>query len=337
MRLFVTGGTGYIGRALCRRLVADGHEVRAIVRSPERGRLLVELGVATFPGDVTDRASMREAMSGAEWVIHGAADLDLSGPAERMEAVNVGGSENVASLAAKLGVPSLLSISSVAYFGGSPDDGSAATEVTPPIEPFPTRYSDTKHRGELAIRGWEERGLTVVSVHPSLVYGPPGKKEGANSLLRQLMLGRFPALVGADRLASWVYLEDVVDGIVRALDRARPGARYLMAGEAVTVREVAALVAELSGRRPLRRAVSVRTARWALRLGAPLYRLRGRRPPMPLSQLESLRRHWNFDDSLARTELDWRPRSLRDGLTTTLAYLRAQEAAARPPAERAGD
>jgi len=326
VRIYVTGATGYLGRALCRRLVADGHEVRALVRDPERGRELASLGVALFPGDVTDRFSLREGMSGADWVVHAAADLDLAGPAGRMEAVNVGGSENVASLAHKLGVPRLLSVSSVAYFGGSPDDGSAATEESPPLRPFPTRYSATKHEGERAIRAWAARGLAVVSVHPSLIYGPPGKKEGANAILRQIVLRRFPALVGADRLASWIFLDDVVDGVARAMNRAAPGAAYLMAGEAITVRELARTVGELAGVAPPRREVSVATARWALRLALPLYRLRGRRPPIPLAQLDSLERHWNFDDSRARRELDWRPRPLREGLAATLPHLGAPRA-----------
>jgi nucleoside-diphosphate-sugar epimerase len=322
VRIYVTGATGYLGRALCRRLVADGHEVRALVRAPERGAPLARLGVALCPGDVTDRVSLREGMSGADWVVHAAADLDLTGPAGRMEAVNVQGSENVASLAHKLGVPRLLSVSSVAYFGGSPDDGSPANEESPPRQPFPTRYSATKHAGERAIRAWAARGLGVVTVYPSLVYGPPGKKEGANAILRQLVLRRFPALVGADRLASWIFLDDVVDGIARAMTRAAPGAAYLLAGEALSVRELAHTVGRLAQVAPPRREVSVATARWALRLALPLYRLRGRRPPMPITQLDSLARHWNFDDARARRELDWSPRPLRDGLAATLAHLR---------------
>jgi dihydroflavonol-4-reductase len=323
VRVYVTGATGYLGRALCRRLVTDGHEVRALVREPARGSELASLGVALFPGDVTERVSLREGMSGADWVIHAAADLDLAGPPGRMEAVNVQGSENVASLAYKLGVPRLLSVSSVAYYGGSPDDGRAATEEAEPRRPFPTRYSATKHEGERAVRAWAARGLHVVSVHPSLIYGPPGKKEGANAILRQLVLRRFPALVGADRLASWVFLGDVVEGIVRAMARAAPGAAYLMAGEAVTVRELARTVGELSGVAPPRREVSVATARWALRFALPFYRLRGRSPPIPLAQLDSLARHWNFDDSRARRELAWRPRPLREGLAATLPHLGA--------------
>lgn len=327
MRIFLTGASGYLGRALAARLVAEGHELRALVRSESRSEPLAALGVTLFRGDLTDRVSMREAMSGADWVVHAAADLDLTGPPGRMAAVNVGGSENVASLASKLGVPRLLSVSSVAYFGGSPEDGSPGTEESPPLRPFPTEYSRTKHEGEKAIRAYSARGLEVVTVYPSLVYGPPGKKEGANALLRQLWLGRFPALVGADRWASWIFLDDCVDGIVRAMARARPGAGYLLAGEAVTVREIAARVAAAGGAPAPKREVSVAAARWALRLALPFYRLRGRRPPMPLTQLDSLARHWRFDDRKARAELDWRPRPLDQGLATTLAYIAEQERA----------
>ena len=130
---------------------------------------------------------MREGMSGADWVIHAAADLDMDGgPAERMRQANVQGSENVASLAYKLGVGRFLSVSSMAYFGGSPPDGSTADESAPLQTPFPTLYSATKHSGERAIQEWAKKGLRINTVYPSLVYGPPGKKEGANAILRGL-------------------------------------------------------------------------------------------------------------------------------------------------------
>ena len=74
MRIFLTGGTGYIGSELCRRLVEQGHEVRALVRSTSDTRRLDKIGAALFVGDITDRYSMREAMSGADWVVHAAAD-----------------------------------------------------------------------------------------------------------------------------------------------------------------------------------------------------------------------------------------------------------------------
>ncbi len=326
MRVFVTGGTGYIGLALVRRLIADGHRVRALVRPPRptsRAGPLAELGVETFVGDILDRPSMREGMSGADWVIHAAADLDPEGPPGRMRAANVQGSDNVASLAYKLGVGRFLSISSMAFFGGSPADGSAATETTPPQRPFPTVYSATKHEGEMAIREWAKRGLRLNTVYPSLVYGPPGKRQGANSILRALARRRYPVLVAARRRTSWVYLDDVVDALRRVMDRAAPGRDYLLAGEAISLRDLADRVAALAGVRAPRLDLSVGAARLAAAVLGPLYRLRGRRPPFSREQLGSLTREWNFDDRRAREELDWHPRPLALGLPPTIELVLA--------------
>lgn len=329
MRIYLTGATGYLGRALALRLQAEGHEVRALVRPTSVLQPLREAGIATFPGDILERASMREGMSGADWVIHAAAELNLNASDERIAGANVQGSENVASLAWKLGVGRFLSISSVAAFGGSPPDGSAATETSPRLLPYPTRYSATKAAGEDRIQQLARQGLKVNTVFPSLVYGPPGKKDGANAILRSILLGRFPALVEPGKLASWVFLDDVVEAIVRVIERAPPGRGYLLAGEAWTIRRLATRVGEMGGARPPRVALSAKTAKLLFRLGGPLLRLAGKRLPIPLEQLDSLDRHWNFDDTRARTELDWRPRGLEDGLTATVDFLRSEEAGRR--------
>lgn len=326
MRIFLTGGTGYIGGALARRLVAEGHEVRALVRATSKAEGLQELGVATFVGDLGDRYSMREGMSGADWVIHAAADLDFGAPEERMRKVNVEGSDNVASLAFKLGVGRFLSVSSIAFFGGSPEDGTPATETTPVRQPFPSLYSVTKHSGELAVREWGKKGLRINTVYPSLVYGPPGKKSGSNYFLRQMIKGRIPAVVGGDRKVSWIHLDDVVEGMTAILDerrKAAPGRDYLLAGDITTVRSLIDRVSRLGGVRPPRLSLPVGVARVGLALSAPLFRLRGHKPPVPPEQLESLSRHWAFDDTRARTELGWRPRTLDEGLPPTVDYLRA--------------
>lgn len=322
MRIFLTGATGYIGTALCLRLRAAGHELRALARPTSRTETLAGMGVAVFSGDLAERVSMREGMSGADWVVHAAAELDLDAAAGRMESANVTGSENVASLAHKLGVPRFLSISSIARWGGSPDDGTPATESTPQRLPLPTRYCRTKAAGEETIQAWAKRGLKVNTVYPGLVYGPPGKRSGSNALLRQLDRGRFPVMIGGHRKSSWIFLDDLVEGIVRVLERSAPGRNYLMTGDIATTREIAARVAALGGAPAPRREVPVGFARLALRLARPFYRLRRRRTPIPIEQLASLERHWAFDDARARAELDWRPRTLAEGLPVTLDHLR---------------
>lgn len=318
MRVFLTGGTGYIGGALVRRLTADGHDLHCLVRTSSDTTALLRLGAHLYVGDVRRRLSMREGMSGADVVIHAAAELDLQAPSARMEAINVHGSENVASLAYKLGVGRLLSISSMAQFGGSPDDGTPATEETPPRRP-PTRYGATKHAGQLAIRAWAERGLRVNTVYPSLVYGPPGKRDGANGLLRALARRRFPLLVSPARRSCWIFVDDLVDGVTRLLERAEPGRDYLMTGDVASARQIADQVSALAGVRPPRFAVPARFL-WLVTLPFPF--LLPKR--MAREQLRSLDRHWIFDDSRARRELDWYPRPLAEGLPPTVEYLLRQ-------------
>ena len=323
MRIFITGATGYIGGALCRRLRAEGHEVRALVRPTSRVEALHALDVATFIGDIGDRPSMREGMSGADWVIHAAAELDPTASAGAMQAANVSGSENVASLAFKLGVGRFLSVSSIAYWGGSAPDGSLSDETSPLQLPFPTPYSATKHAGEQAIQGWARQGLRVNTVFPGLVYGPPGKKEGANFMLRNLLKGRFPALLGADRRTSWIHLDDVVEGIRRVMEQAPPGRGFLLAGDVASVRELAERVGTLGGVKVPRLELPLALVRVLLIASTPLYRLRGRRPPIPAEQVRSLARHWAFSDRRARTELGLAPRPLAEGLPPTLEFMRA--------------
>ena len=323
MRIFLTGATGYLGGALARRLAADGHEVRALVRPGRDTQPLVKAGVTPFSGDITERASMREGMSGADWVIHAAAYVELDAPREAMERVNVLGSENVASLAFKLGVGRLLSVSSIAWFGGSPADGSPGNEDSPILRPFPSVYSETKHAGQERIRQLARQGLAVNTVFPSLIYGPPGKRQGSNALLRAMAKGRFPAVVGGDRATSWIHIDDVVEAMVRIVERAAPSRDYVLAGESIRVRDLARQVCRLAGVKPPRLEIPLGLARAAVAVAAPLARLTGRRLPTSPGQLASLARHWSFDDSRARRELGWTPRPLSEGLPPTVAFLLA--------------
>jgi dihydroflavonol-4-reductase len=321
MRIFLTGASGYIGLALCRRLAGDGHELRALVRATSATAELERLGVTLFEGDVTDRYSMREGMSGADWVIHAAAELDFEAPEQRMRRINVDGSENVASLAWKLGVGRLLAISSIAAWGGSPPDGSPSDESSPPSLPLPSSYSVTKRAADDAIASWAERGLAVNTVYPSLVYGPPGKKQGFNALLRRVLKGRMPAIIGADRKLTLVHVDDLVDGISRIMERAERGERYLLAGDAVELGALVREAARLGAVSAPRLELSIGTAAFLMLLAKPLYALRGHRPPLSPPQLASLKRHWRFDDSKARRELGWSPRPLAEGLPPTIEYL----------------
>jgi len=338
LRVFLTGATGYIGGRLAERLVADGHRVVALVRPASvregKARRLEELGAVTSEGDITDRYSLRPGMSGADWVIHAAADLDMNGPPERMRQINVEGTANVASLAYKLGVGRFLSVSSVARWGGSPPDGSLADETSTLYQP-PSLYSATKADAERAVQEWVDKGLKANTIFPSLVYGPPGKRSGTNALLGLIVRKKVPFLVGGDRRLSWIHLDDLVVGILRLMERAEPGEDYLLAGEAATLREVAHRACTLAGVRPPRIDVPLPLARALFAIARGLGRLPGLSVSVPrvgADQLRSLGRHWAFDDSRAREALDWQPRSLQEGLPETVEMLtRGSQIPLQPP------
>lgn len=322
MRVFVTGAGGYLGLPLCRRLVERGEEVHALVRPEGRGRDdLAELGVTLHEGDVTDRYSMRVGMAGADWVLHLAGLVRAEGDAASMRRVNVEGTGNVVSLAWKLGVGRVLHVSSMAAFGGSRDDGSPVDEGGPYRERFPSLYGATKRGGDLAALEWRERGLKLNIVWPGLVYGPPGKPVGSNATLAAMASGKLPAIVGGDRVTSWVFLDDVVDGMVRVVDRAPPGRDFLLTGERIRVAELVGRVARLGGRKPPRLRVPLVVARLLAGWLPAVYRATGRRPPLDRGEVENLARHWNFEDRRAREELGWRPRGLDEGLPVTVAHL----------------
>ncbi len=171
------------------------------------------------------------------------------------------------------------------------------------------------------MRELAEQGLRLNVIYPSLVYGPPGRKGGANLLLRGVLKRRWPMLVGADRRMSWIYLDDLVEAMVRLIDRAEPGRDYVLAGGVAKLGEVVDRVAELGGVEPPRRRLSLPVGMALARLTAPFYRLRGRRSPLNPDQLRSLASNWHFDDARARAELDWQPRGLAEGLPPTVAYL----------------
>lgn len=354
--VFLTGATGYIGGVLARRLLAEGDRLRVLVREtsdPATVAALADRGAEVFVGDVTDRYSLREGMAGADWVVHAAADLDFHASDEGMGRTNVDGADNVASLAFKLGCGRLLHLSSIAAFAGSPADGTPAREDTAMGTDFPSRYSATKRSGELAVREWAKKGLRLHVVWPSLVYGPPGKKSGTNALLRLFALGRLPVLVGGDRRTSWIHVDDLVDGLARLMERAdggrlgggamdadrtatgrgeatrEGGARdFLMTGDVATTREVVERTCRLAGTRPPRWELPLGLARVGLTLLSPYYQLRGLKNPFPPGQLESLGRHWAFDDGRARRELDWHPRTLDEGLPPTVHHLLGRDGGA---------
>ncbi|MBV8259127.1 MAG: NAD-dependent epimerase/dehydratase family protein [Actinobacteria bacterium] len=232
MRVFVTGGgLGFIGGHVVRALEAAGHDVDA-----------------TFV-DVRDRDALTRAVDGAEAVVHVAAIYSFTAPEAEIEAVNVAGTANVIAACRAAGVRRLVATSSCATCGPVP--GRAATEEdSPPPEELTVPYKRTKIEAERLVLAAE--GIEALCVNPTTPVGEGDKAPTPTGrMVRGVASGRFRlALRGAG--VNLVDVRDVALGHVLALERGRPGERYLLGGVDVTLKEAFALIARAAGRRPPR-------------------------------------------------------------------------------------
>jgi dihydroflavonol-4-reductase len=319
--VLVTGATGFIGSSVCRRLVELGYRVRALHRRTSNLAVLEGLAVERVAGDILDPASLRAAMAGVGRVYHTAARSDYwKNPRGVVEAA-VEGTANVVEAARAGGARRLVLTSSVGALG-APRDGRPLTEADSfnlrPNE-FPYGYGKFLSEKEALRRAGD--ALEVVIVNPAVVLGPGDVHQISGSLVIEAARGR--AIVWMEGGINIVHIADAVEGHLAAMERGRPGERYILGGENRTHREVFATLAEIVGRRP----PWLKIPHWALRpAGAvadalsPLIRL-----PFDGSQLRMSGYRLFCDITRAQRELGLGvPRPFREAAQETYDWYRAQ-------------
>jgi dihydroflavonol-4-reductase len=242
---FLTGGSGFVGGALLRRLISDGREVRALARSPEAVRIVEQGGARPVRGDVFDEDALRLGMHGCETVFHvaGMNAMCLRDP-EPMFRTNVGGSASLMRAAAREGVARVVYTSSAATIGEP--RGVVGSEDTRHRGSFLSAYERSKFVAEQQVFALgADLDVDVVSVNPSSVQGP-GRTEGSARLLIGLVNARMPVVV--DTFLSIVDIDDCTQGHVAAEKGGRPGERYVLNGASLTTRRAVDLVRAVAGR-----------------------------------------------------------------------------------------
>ena len=243
MRVFVTGATGFIGHALVRALRERGWEVTALVRRPDSAEALevAALGATLAQGDVTDPASMRTPMTGADAVIHNAGVYEMGGNAAsraRMTAVNVEGTRHVLGLAQALAIPKAVYVSTAFYYGESGGQPRDETWVRP--SPPLSHYEATKTEAHALALEFQRQGLPLVIACPVAVIGA-GDHAGLGHFARFYVRGWLPPVVFGDGTLSFVHVADVGEALARCVERGRVGETYLLSGGQRTLRQVFAL------------------------------------------------------------------------------------------------
>ncbi|HWP33261.1 MAG TPA: NAD-dependent epimerase/dehydratase family protein [Solirubrobacterales bacterium] len=320
MRVFLTGGTGFIGGEVARQLRARGDDVACLVRDPEKASRLSALGCELVSGDLGDAAAIRAGMSGCDAVIHAAAMYEVGIPAKQRPAMyeaNVGGTEHVLRAAQEAKIPRIVHVSTVGVFGNTHHKVVDETYEHPGRE-FTSYYEETKlesHR--IAKRMIEKEKLPCVIVQPGGVYGPGDTSQVAD-LLEQFLGGKMPLIPFPELGICLSHVEDIAGGILLALDKGELGETYVLSGPATTMREAIEIVARLTDRKAPKHAVPVPLIKAMTPIGPLVGKLMGQPPNLRelISSADGVT-FWASHEKASR-ELGYSPRGMEEGLRQTL-------------------
>ena len=321
MKILVTGGGGFLGQALCRGLVARGHEVASFNRGhyPE----LEALGVRQLRGDLADRSAVMTATDGAEAVFHNAAKAGAWGAYEDYHRANVLGTQNVldACRARRIGRLVYTSTPSVTHRATHPVEGGTADSV-PYGSGFKAPYAITKLIAEQAVLAANDASLATIALRPRLIWGP-GDNQILPRLVERARSGRLRIVGSGDNLVDCTYIDNAAQAHFDAFEHLAPGAScvgrayFISNGEPMPMRELLNALLRAAGAPEVHKTLPFGVA---YAIGAacetlwPLLRLRGE-PPMTRFLAEQLSTaHW-YDMAPATRDFGYVPRvSIAEGL-----------------------
>lgn len=332
MKALVTGGGGFLGGAIVRRLMHKGWELRSLQRGAYEG--LEALGVEQIRGDIADADTVDRAVSGCDAVFHVAARVLMWGPFEPFHQTNVIGTQNVLDSMRRHGVGKLVftSTPSVVHSG---TDLEGVDESQPYPDHFEAAYPQTKAMAEMAVLAANDGNLATVAIRPHLIWGP----EDSNlvpQLVERAQSGQLRFVGGGDQLVDTVYIDNAVDAHLSALDHLAPGAAcagrpyFISNGDPWPLKKIVNGILAAAGLPPEEKTVSLRVA---LVAGTVFEALNHIKPsPSGPRMTRFIARnlataHW-YDISAAERDIGYTPRvSNEEGLALLRAWFAERQSA----------
>lgn len=332
--IFITGATGFIGTSLTRQLLADGWRVRGMSRSKPQlppgyegdvKELWEHPNFEHVFGDVNDYDSLARGMNGCDYV------LSLAGYARNYARdpqvffrVNVDGMRNVFNAAEKLNVKKIVWVSTIVSFGPTPKGQTCDETLDRITDKYYTEYEESKSIAEKEALQYVKRGLPLVIVNPTRVYGPGQLSEGnaMAALIRDYRRGTGPFLLNYGvNVGNYGYVDDVARGVYLALEQGKIGERYILGGDNASLLELYKLIDKVDGKThwklPMYKFIPLLVAH-SLKLWA---RLTGVYPRITPGWVRTFLVDWKYSCDKAKKELGYDPISLEEGLKRTCEWL----------------
>ncbi|MBT7291211.1 MAG: NAD-dependent epimerase/dehydratase family protein, partial [Rhodospirillaceae bacterium] len=314
----------FLGSAVVRLLLAEGQQLRALVRAGSDTKNIDGLDIERVTGDLTDMASLKAAAKGCDALYHVAADYRLWIPKPKeIYDINVEGTRNLMRAAGEAGVGRIVYTSSVAVLGLHKDGTPADEDVPVSLEDMTGHYKRSKYLAEEVVRGMVVKdGLPAVIVNPSTPIGARDiKPTPTGRIIVDFVNGRMPAYV--DTGLNLVHVDDCARGHLLAYERGKIGERYILGGEDLTLREILLALGRITGRP----APGVRLPN---RLLVPFAygvegwaRLSGMEPRLTVDSLRMARKYMFFSSEKAKRELGFSSRSAEAALSDAVAWFSA--------------
>jgi dihydroflavonol-4-reductase len=317
MKAFVTGGTGFIGKQLVRKLRERGDEVVALVRTPSKA---TDLDAEIVQGDLSDEDAIRQGVQGCDSVFHVGATYKVGIPKTEHAAMydaNVKGTERVIDNAVEAGVQRIVYVSTGNVYGNTRGQVVDETYVRPQPPDFLSYYDETKYLAHQAALERIRADAPVIIAQPGGVYGPGDPSELGN-MIDQARTGKLKLRLFPDAGFNFIYVDDVADGLLLVHDKGRIGEAYNIAGEKATMGDLVDKTCELVGRKPPKATMPPAMMKMAIPIGPVVGKIMGFPPNLgELIKTSDGVTFW-MTDQKARDELGFAPRDLDSGLRQTL-------------------
>jgi farnesol dehydrogenase len=324
MKIFVSGATGFIGSRLAIRLANDGHQVHALYRDKSKVSIIQHPNIRLFKGDILDYNSLIPAIEGCSQVYHVAAfakvwDRDSS-IAYRQ---NIEGAVNVVRAGAFAGVKKMVCTSTAGVLGNS-QPGSSVDEFTPrPLKYF-NDYESSKAILEEVLKVLAECGVKIVMVNPTRVYGPGvlGDSNGTTRMMKSYISGKWHVIPGdGNNIGNYVFVEDVVTGHILAMEKGKPGERYVLGGENISYNILFKEIIRITGKKYFLIHLPLKIIIMASGIMLFIARLTGWAPLLVPGVVRKLERNTEVSCAKAERELGYKPIDFKTGADLTLSWL----------------
>jgi farnesol dehydrogenase len=323
MKIFVTGATGFIGKRLVEMLLETGNEVHAIYRSKSKSLTFEHEHLKWFQGDILDIQSIETAMEGCGQVYHIAAFASVwENTHGDFSKYNIQGTINIIETAKKLGINNIVATSTAGVFG--PSLNGIITEKTISQIPYFTGYERSKAESERIISDYVKKDLRIIIVNPTRVYGPGALNESnsVTKMIKSYITGKWHIIPGnGTSIGNYVFVDDVANGHILAMEKGKPGERYILGGENVSYNNFFETLSKISGRKYL----LIKMPLWAiLSMGYFMLFLNKRlkiRPRITPQHVRKFNYNWEVSSKKSETEFGYTYTSLQTGIAKTIQWL----------------